>query len=311
MAIPTRFDSFPLFSIDDDLSHRLEELGMEKNFRQLRNEGYTIIPDATTPEFAAEVGAVVKELAQETEGRAHGIAAPLLLGRHPVFDELMLNPKLLAATEMTVGKGALLSQLNGSVRPRTKSGYRVGLHADQSWFPVPYPEHMQTITFCFACTDFTREGGCTMVVPKSHLERRPPAPEEMEALAGYIPLECPAGSLPVWSGETWHGSYPRREEGNRVAVHITMSRNFLRTVESYDHLPDSYFEDKPEALRIMTGRCDFFGTPTIARGGPDNELLADTVRRGNPAHPVYSRTDGKYEALSPGKAKRMAAERQR
>ena len=96
MAIPTRFDSFPLFSIDDDLSHRLEELGMEKNFRQLRNEGYTIIPDATTPEFAAEGGAVVKELAQETEGRAHGIAAPLLLGRHPVFDELMLNPKLLA-----------------------------------------------------------------------------------------------------------------------------------------------------------------------------------------------------------------------
>ena len=259
-----------------------------------------------TPEFAARVGEAVKRLAQETEGRAHGIAAPLLLGRDPIFDELMLNPKLLALTEMTVGKGALLSQLNGSVRPKTRSGYRVGLHADQSWFPVPYAEHMQTITACFTCTEFSESGGCTMVVPRSHFERRPPGPDEMDALAGGIPLECPPGSLPVWSGETWHGSYPRREDGERIAVHITMCRNFLRTVENYDHLPDSYFDGKPDALRIMSGRCDFFGTPTIARGGPDMNLIADTVRRANPDHPVYNRTDGKYQALSPGKARRMA-----
>ena len=307
MAIPTTFDSFPRFSVDEGLAKRLAELGMEENLHQLRDEGYTIVRDATTPEFAAEVGAVVKELAQETEGRAHGMAAPLLLGRHPIFDELLLNPKLLALIEMTVGKGALLSHFNGSVRPQTKSGYRVGLHADQSWIPVPYPEHMQVITACFACTDFSEDGGCTMVVPKSHFERRPPVPGEMDALAGSIPLECPAGSIPVWSGETWHGSYPRREPGNRIAVHISMSRNFLRPVESYDHLPDSYFDGKPEALRIMTGRCDFFGSSTIARGGPDTDLIKDTVLRSNPEHPSYTRTDGKYTALSPGQAKREAA----
>ena len=116
----------------------------------------------TTPHVAfATLALTVAHLAP-TAGAAQLGAQPVRLG------DLRPGPvgsSILALTEVTMGKGALLSQLNGSVRPRTKSGYRVGLHADQSWFPVPYAEHMQTITACFACTDFSEQGGCTMVVP--------------------------------------------------------------------------------------------------------------------------------------------------
>ena len=295
MAVPTNFDSFPRFSIDSELAVQLEQLGMEKNVHQLREEGYTVIRDPAPLEFTQRLREVVLRLVEETEGASKGLAAPLLLGRDPIFDEVLLNPKLTALAEMTLGKGAIISQLNSSVRPRTRRGYRVGLHADQNWFPVPFAEHMQTITCCWACDDFSEFTGGTMVIPRSHFERRPPTREEAEKLEGAIPIECPAGSLAVWSGETWHGSYPRQAEGKRVTVHITMGRNYLRQIESYDHLPDAYFDGKPDALRVIAGRADFFGSSTVERGGVDMELFGDSVRRQNPTHPEFRTAEREYD----------------
>ena len=167
----------------------------------------------------------------------------LLVGRDPIFDEVLLNPKLMALTDLALGRGALISQLTSSVKPQARRlGIGLGLHADQNWFPEPFPEHMQTITCCWACDEFTLEQGATMVIPKSHFHRRLPTREEMAACEGAVPIECPAGSIVVWNGETWHGSYKRTSTGERVVLHITYGRNCLRPIESYDHLGDDYFD---------------------------------------------------------------------
>lgn len=288
MSTAYQFDSFPRFHIDEELEARLDELGMRDNVIELRDLGYTVIHDADTVEFNDRLRETIVRLAQETEGPVKGYSAALLVGRDPIFDDVILNPKLQALTDLTLGRGAVISQLIGSIKPRAKSpGVSIGLHADQNWFPAPFPEHMQIITACWACDDFTLENGATMVIPKSHHHRRFPRREEMEAREGAIAIECPADSLVVWSGETWHGSYKRTAQGERVVLHITFGRNVLRPIESYDHLDEDYFEGKPEALRTVLGRTGFYGTTTAARGGVDMQKFAETCLTQTPDHPIY------------------------
>ena len=96
----------------------------------------------------------------------------MLLDKDPIFEEVVLNPKLLAIVEVMCGKGALLSQYTLSVRG--KGARALPLHADQNWTPAPFPEANQIVTFCWACDEFSKAGGSTMVVPKTHVKKRHP-----------------------------------------------------------------------------------------------------------------------------------------
>ncbi len=262
------------FELADELAVRVDELGLAANLEQLRDEGYTIVPNVATPEFTARLRETCIRLAQETESRAKGYSAALLLGRDPIFEEVVLNPRIQALVEVMCGQGAMLSQLIASIRP--KGAPALALHADQNWFPAPFPVHNQLFTMCWAMEDFTEAGGSTKVVPKSHLELRHPRPEEIKQGAGAVAVECPASSIVCWNGSIWHGNYPRVTDGERVVLHITFSRLALRTVENYDHLDEAWLEGKPAALSVMLGREDFLGSTTIARGSADYSLIPRT-----------------------------------
>jgi len=176
----------------------------------------------------------------------------MLLDKDPIFEEVVLNPKLQTIVELMVGEGALLSQFTLSVRG--KGARALPLHADQNWTPAPFPGHNQLVTFCWACDEFTKAGGATMVVPKTHLNRRHPAPREVKQAQGAIAIECPAGSVPFWDGSVWHGNWPRTIEGKRVVLHITFTRAYLRQLENYRYLDDAWFQDRPPEIRVMLGR---------------------------------------------------------
>jgi hypothetical protein len=255
------------FEFGEELATRVEELDLLAALAELRDEGFAIVPEIASPEFTTRLRETCIRLAQETAGPAKGYSAALLLGRDPIFQEVVLNPKVLALVEAMCGKGALLSQLIASVRP--KGAPAIDLHADQNWTPAPFPEHNQLLTMCWAMEDFSETGGCTKVIPKSHQHRRHPNATEMKEQAGAIPTECRSGSLVCWNGSIWHGNYPRSAEGNRVVLHITFGRLALRTVENYDHLDETWLAGKPTELRVMLGREDFLGSTTIERGSAD------------------------------------------
>lgn len=172
------------------------------------------------------------------------------------------------------GKGALLSQLICSIRPQGAPS--IGLHADQNWFPAPFPEHNQLFTLCWAMDPYTESGGCTGVIPGTHVHRRHPNEEEMAKCDGLIPTTCPQNSIAFWDGSVWHSNYPRKDEGSRVVLHITFSRLLCRTVENYDHLDEAWFEGKDPALKTMLGRDDMLGSTTIERGSTDYSKLPRT-----------------------------------
>lgn len=262
------------FELSDELAAQVKELGLQSHLDELRDNGYTIVPNIAGDDFTARLRETCIRLAQETDAPAKGRSASLLLGRDPIFEEVVLNRKILTLVEVMCGQGALLSQLIASVRPNDAP--ELGLHADQNWTPAPFPVHNQIFTMCWAMEEFTEAGGCTKVVPGSHVNARHPAKEESEAQEGAIPLECGSSSICCWNGSIWHGNYPREIDGDRVVLHITFSRLALRTVENYDHLTEEWLQDKPYELSQLLGREDFLGSTTIERGSADYTLIPKT-----------------------------------
>jgi hypothetical protein len=268
--VPT--STYAPFDLRADLADRIGELGLSERVKDMRDEGYTVIRDIAMPAFTQRLRDTCLRLSQETPGMGKGRSAGMLLGRDPIFEEVVLNPKLLAMVEVMCGRGAVLSQLVASIRPNGSP--ELPLHADQNWFPAPFPEHNQLFTMCWVMDSFTQEAGATRVIPRSHVHRRHPSSEEIAAGKGAIPIECPANSLACWDGSVWHGNYPRTIDGDRVVLHITFGRLALRPVESYDHLGEEWLKGKPEALRILLGREDFLGKSGL--GGADYTRIPKT-----------------------------------
>ena len=267
------------FNFSKEFSNKLKNLDLLKTVDQIKDNGYAVMDASVSEEFNERLRETCIKLAKETKGPAKGYAAAVLLGRDPIFEEVVLNPKIQAMVEVMCGKGALLSQLIASIRP--KGSPEIGLHADQNWTPAPFPVHNQLFTLCWACDEYTKEGGCTKVIPKSHLKRRHPLPEEITAQEGAVPVECSVGSIIMWDGSIWHSNYPRNLDGERVVIHITFSRLALRTVESYDHLDDKWLKNKPKELATMLGRDDFLGHKDYLKGGAGGEVekLVETFTR--------------------------------
>ena len=236
------------YQLDAAIQTRVDSLQLAQTVQHVTKYGYGIIDNPSSAEFNAQLRQAILEVADSKR------SVNMLLGKHPIFAEVVMNSKILALAEVMCGKGALLSQLTCSVRGK---GARVlPLHADQNWTPAPFPIHNQMATFCWACDEFTKDGGATMVIPATQQHRRHPDPDEVAAHEGAISVDCAPGSVVFWDGSVWHGNWPRNIEGERVVLHITFARMSLRQIENYRSLDEAWLADKPFEMRVILGRED-------------------------------------------------------
>jgi len=184
----------------------------------------------------------------------------MLLAKDPVFSEAVLSPKLLAMAEFSVGRGFLISQVAASVRPQGSPS--IGLHADANWLPAPFPAHNMLMTGCWACDEYTKEGGSTLVIPGSNALHRHPDPDEVAAKEGAIAIECPPRSVAMWDSNLWHANWPRKTEGDRVVAHITYTRLMMRQIEDYGAIADELIERHGDRMAQLLGREDSLDSPT-------------------------------------------------
>lgn len=254
-----RMDTLPPEAISEELAPAIAEFGLEQNCRQLMEEGYTVIENVASPEFNERLReAIIRTAPDGSEGQPRGVN--MALNRDPVFGEAIVNPKLMAMAEFSVGRGHLISQVATSVTPGGTGG--IGLHADQNWLPAPFPVHNMVTTMCWATDEFTEENGSTHLIPRSHLLRRHPNEEEMQAREGLIAIECPAGSVAMWDGSVWHTPWPRTAPGERVVCHISYSRLAMRVIENYSATADELVDRHGEKMAQLLGRCDSLDSPT-------------------------------------------------
>ena len=257
------YETLPPEAISDELAPIVDELGLAENCRQLAMEGWTVITDAAPIEFT-------QRLRNAILTKASPQGANMLLADDPVFAEAVLNPKLLAMAEFSVGRGFLLSQVAASVRPQGAG--TIGLHADHNWLPAPFPAHNMLLTACWACDDYTKAGGSTLVIPGSANLRRHPNAAEVAACDGAIAIECPAGSIALWDGNLWHGNWPRELPGERVVCHITYTRLMMRPVEDYRDHEARLIEQHGDVMAGLLGHHDGL----YGRKGFDYSKLVDT-----------------------------------
>ncbi len=257
MATEPDFSSLQQYK--DSLHYRkihdqAEYLGLLDHLDHLDEYGYTIVPpelvapaefrerllDAVLAVNEERSGDKIKasdvsttQFDPELPGRAHWA----ILAEDPVFQELVMNPTVLTMAKYLCGNSVLLSDLNCILKQKHER-LTHPLHTDQHGTPPPHPPYAQVCNVTMTLTDYGEGDGVTAIVPKSHRKGRYPHPDEFDfraedAPVKAIPLIAPAGSLLVWHGLTWHGSYLRENPGLRINMIMVFTRVYMRQIRDF------------------------------------------------------------------------------
>ena len=155
-----------------DFEHRVRRLGLERNVRELSEQGYTVMERAITEAFADELREVVqREILAYDPLHTNG-----LLLRDRLFEEVALHPLAAAAAESVVGRGFLLGAMSATYKEAGPGA--IGLHADYPLIRNPFPDFGMIAVACWVLEDWTEDVGPTWVIPGSHTRKRAPTKED-------------------------------------------------------------------------------------------------------------------------------------
>jgi|GEM_PF-1057348 len=199
---------------------------------ELRTRGYTILRDVLTQDEVATARAALDVVFQRESSIAPRRGwltdayrvAYMLPAKNPLFLELSQRAELLGLVRALLGADCVLGSLNGLAM--VPGGRAQPLHLDQA---ASMPGMVLTVNALHTLDDFTRENGCTRLVPGSNDRSWSGDPAELAAAEGEsIYLEAPAGSLIAYSGGTWHAGSSNHTDQPRRALHAYFTRPWLR-----------------------------------------------------------------------------------
>ena len=216
---------------------RIAEMDLDRHVADLHTVGYTIVEDAAPPQLFARLRSAIIRISEELRDRGvtpfnFGPETSMvyrLLAQDHVFLDAAMTPKLTALMSHLLGEGYVANATTGSM---LHQGAKPGpLHADNQFFPEPFPVQIHVATAIWCLDDFTCDLGSTHIVPKSHQRCR--HPRQGEGLDEVVALEAQKGSIALWTGHTWHRSGGRTSPGTRVALHTAFSRPHIQRFEAY------------------------------------------------------------------------------
>ena len=184
----------------------------------------------------------------------HQILLQQLCSYDREFRDLAINPVAVALIEHMIGPNVTrFSSHNSFVKWKGGRTVNLGLHCDQGGIPLPWGRNALTANTNWCLTDYSAEHGPLALVPASHLRHTNPGPQaEREA----IPVECKAGSVIIFHGQTWHGAYLKKTNGLRMTI-----ANYYRhmMIQSQEDIQNSFDQelandcDNPERFRQLAG----------------------------------------------------------
>jgi hypothetical protein len=277
------------------LAEEIAALGLEREMYELATFGLTVVPaDHTGADQLCDAAfARACELIEERTGVAPDpdtgathvdVAIPSLyhfIHEDDIFRQLAVHPMALALVTSLVGRRCILGGTELFMKgPATRSsgndtglgshtpGLQLGLHSDNVTIPEPFPFAAHACNATWLLSDYTKEGGALAFVPGSHRKCRQPIRDE--AAEAAVPVEAPRGSLVVWHGNLWHGSFPRTEPGLRTGVAFAYMREYMRPHEPVrEALTDEVVASLPARFATLAGR-DII---EWGAGGPDYDRL--------------------------------------
>lgn len=255
--------------------------GLEKYVAQLDAVGYAVIPPEVVAapegdveearrlaiELAKEQGAEDINYASYEEGLSYEMYH---LARHgEVFERFLINPTIMTIGKYLLGKNMVLGLHMAYIK--AKNDKYLAIHSDSLTVPDPLPDYRHLINVTIPLTDYTKEAGCLGIVPGSHKLRRHPTTPEKKYFESMEPIECPAGSVIIIPGNTWHGSFPKQDDNLRVTLVQGYSRQYFARVGGYKVDPEIIKRNPPEFAQLF-GSHLFSGDDGFDEDGFDPEL---------------------------------------
>jgi hypothetical protein len=236
-----------------DLAHRAARQGLSGKIREMDAQGYTILENAITPEFADEAReAILRTLA------THGYTSMNWMLYHGrAFERLALNPLLMTLIDASLGRGAVIASLS-CIRKGAGPGF-IPIHTDYAHVPEPYPDFAMTGVGVWAFEDWSEASGPTVLVPGSHRLKR--SPRAADDPGEGVPILMPKGSVVFFTQGVWHWQGDRVEAGERVTLHSHFNRGILRSLEAR-RIDEQMIYRNPPRLGEMLGEDDWFEKTT-------------------------------------------------
>lgn len=260
------------------LFRQLRELGLETCIAEMEAFGFTILePGRAAPvERVMQLRDRLLEVAERRTGVKHDLVSgahgsleqepPLkhqyqmyyLLFDDPLFAEVAVNPCALAIATYFLGFDCRLSGLSAFVKWQDEEGYgpALGMHIDSpsSLRGVFGGKETHAVNVTWLLTDYTLENGALAIVPGSHREGRYPNSARLEGSSDAVPIEAPAGSLVIWTGNTWHGAFPRTTPGLRLSLAAYYCKSHLFPLEDYrGNVTDDFLAANPKRMAVLIG----------------------------------------------------------
>ncbi len=196
--------------------------GIDAHLRELDLDGLTIVPPSLVHLIAPECAGLPERLREalvrlasegkaierRSEGGLLVVEIHDLLEQDPVFKEAAEHPAVLALVESWLGEGFRLRSCAPLVVPAEQRTDGMRLHCDGG------DAHLSCV---WVLTQYNWESGALRYVPGSHRLAR--MPEGDEGTDEATAVEAPPGSLLVFDGHLWHGTWPRPTPGDRLGVH--------------------------------------------------------------------------------------------
>jgi len=275
----------------DDMTATIERFDAstdpDKIHATIERDGAVIIEGLLAPDVVDRVNAEVEAAVDIADPDAelfdpiiqafHGPQTkqvPGVAGISPTFaTDVMCHPMYMEICDRILLPNCASYQLNiGHLLQRGPGADDQVLHRDEAvWSDMPRPGPELQLASVIAFVDFTRDNGCTRVVPGSHkwpdrsmspMEQIMQGPPDAEKIA-YA--EMPAGSAVVYIGGTIHGGGSNSTDIPRRGVHLSYCLGWLRTEENnYLAVPPSVAATLPRKAQELLG---YAMHNSIPRGG--------------------------------------------
>tara|TARA_B100000768_G_scaffold178358_1_gene193995 strand:- start:245 stop:1108 length:864 start_codon:yes stop_codon:yes gene_type:complete len=258
-----------------DLADAIEKYDLSEHVAELDEVGLTVVPQSTLgldDEWFEQLRDAILHIGELRTGATFDlnlnpsatfngrpgeighVILSHLIHEDQSFERVLTHPIKKALMTHMLGNKHRLAVSDGWIKWQTPDSWdgeaTTGFHVDQAMVPPPWNwqvPHIANMNWCL--TDYTRENGGLAYVPGSHREQR--FPEPGEALSLSVAVEAPMGSLLLFNGGLWHGSYRKTTPGLRVTMLGQHCRPYMLPLQDFKgRIDDKMFtaSEDPEYL---------------------------------------------------------------
>jgi ectoine hydroxylase-related dioxygenase (phytanoyl-CoA dioxygenase family) len=215
----------------------------------LREQGYAMIPDFLSSEQLKAVNGLYDNMLGSHSGRNNFEGNRTeriytLVARHKIFQDIAEDPRIMALCDALFMPNYPLTANQAIVISPGETPQP--WHTDDSFYPIPRPRPMVSLSTIVAVDAFTAENGGTEVIPGSHMwddeqiagdyftgdtEADPGFAARLSGLS--VPMTMDAGSCLVFAGTLLHRGGANRGTGTRRAFSNQYCQPWARPQENF------------------------------------------------------------------------------